>query len=421
MGFFLTLYLLSLLATKYKYGVIVIAVVIQLLSYWGTGIPGVKIFTVVVLFALSLYGRIPYERKRVSVPYPKPLIWASLIFLFSFVISELYTRTNHHWETIVANSVCYFFFPFLLWKCLETRKDLMYFLRLLYILMLVAFICGICELILKKNYVLELFDILFTLEDFSFDDSRIRFGLKRCNSIFSYFTTYGIACCFSFTVFFYMRFYYQIRKKWLQLLIFAMPFCAFSTGSRAIFLGLFLLVGVLFLDERFRHSKYFQRLSIFAMISLPILLSVAAQVYFSIFHSEDYGGGSTSELRILQWEACMDSFLQSPIIGNGRMYIWDVVSPAEPILQGAESIWFSILVDYGILGAIAFVNLLIMCGLCLWKVDKKLISIPIAYLLILSLSPDSGVQYNILITFTIVHIKMNQLLKQGNLTLQSHI
>ena len=383
MGFLITVFFLILLSVNYKRGVIIIASTVQFLSYIGTDIPGIKIFTVVSGYALLLYCWTSKTFRKPQESYPKTLAFASLLFAISFIVSEIFTRTSHHWGTILANIITYFCFPFLLWNCLEERRDVVLFLKSLYFLMITGLFFGGLELILRKNYALTILDSIFTLEDFAFDDERIRFGLKRCNSIFSYFTTYGVACLYSFTVFFYMKFRYRFKYKKLTLLVFTMPICAFSTGSRAIFLGLFTVI--LFL--------YF------------------SQVYFSMAHSEDYGDGSTAELRELQWEVCLPSFMESPIVGNGRMYIWDVVSEETTILRGAESIWFSIFVDYGILGALVFVNLLLMCGICLWNVEKKLICLPISYLLVLSLSPDTGVQYNILITFTIIHVKMDCLLK----------
>lgn len=405
-GLLLTIFFCRLIFFSYKRGVIATGVFLQLLSYLGTGIPGVKIFSVVAFFCVVLFFLIPYcERKKMS-SYPKPLVYSSVLFIISFFISEIFTRTSHHWGTIFANTITFFFFPFVLWKCIQTKVDLMFFLRLLYRLMIVAFIFAMMEIILKKNYALVMIDNFFTLEDFSFDDTRIRFGLKRCNSIFSYFTTFGVACCMSFTVFFYMKFRYHIDKNFLLFMVLAMPFCAFSTGSRAMFLGLFVMVISLFLKKEFIHSKYFKPIFIIILMLVPFIVDLGTEVYNSMAHSKDYGDGSTSELREWQWGACLPYFLSSPWIGNGRMFIWDVVAPNHSILRGAESIWFSILVDYGILGALSFLFLLFMCAKCLWTIDKRLVSIPLGYLLILSLSPDSGVQYNILITYTIIHIKM---------------
>ena len=414
MGIIITIFFIFLLSVNYKRGVIIIAATLQMLSYIGTDIPELKIFTVLSAYALLLYFFIPVNLKKKSERYPKTLLFSSYLFVVSFLISEIYTRTSHHWGTIVSNIITYFLFPFILWKCLDSKKNIKLYITSLYNIMLIALFWGLLEIVFRKNYALTIIDTIFTLEDFAFDDERIRFGLKRCNSIFSYFTTYGVACLFSFTVFFYSKFKYKIKKQWLTLLVMMMPICAFSTGSRAIFLGLFAILLFLCFQEDFKSSKYYKRFWLIVVLLIPVLTTVLSQVYFSMAHSEEYGDGSTAELRELQWGACLPSFLQSPIIGNGRMYIWDVVSQEHSILRGAESIWFSILVDYGILGAIAFVNLLFMCGLSLWRVDRRLICIPIGYLLVLSLSPDSGVQYNILITFTIIHIKMYNLLKPSN-------
>ena len=88
------------------------------------------------------------------------------------------------------------------------------------------------------------------------------------------------------------------------------------------------------------------------------------------------------------------------------MYIWDEVAPANPMLLGAESIWFSLLVDYGIMGALTYIIMILGCIMLLRKYDSRLIFMPIGYFLILFLSPDTGIQYNLLLTYVVLAVKM---------------
>lgn len=139
----------------------------------------------------------------------------------------------------------------------------------------------------------------------------------------------------------------------------------------------------------------------------------------SIINSDTskYAQGSTSDLRMLQWAICLPYFLESPLWGNGRMFIWDVVAKENPMLLGAESIWFSILVDYGIFGGIAFLSLLLVTGRLLFKVKKAFVFFPVSYFLITLVSPDSGIQYNVYLTFVILLLKSNYFAKEDKVTL----
>jgi len=286
--------------------------------------------------------------------------------------------------------------------------------------MSIAVIAGIIELIARQNFAFNIIESIFSLEDFSIDADSVRFGLKRCNSIFSYFSTYGVATLISLIVFYIKYFKFGIGGRWTSLLVFLCAFAAFSTGSRAIFLGLFVALFTLFFDRKFLSSSIGGKFIFLIMMLSPLLMQIAYQVMDSIINSDTskYASGSTSDLRLMQWEACYEYFLDSPWFGNGRMYIWDVVKEEHFELLGAESIWFSILVDYGLLGAVAFLYLIYACCKCLYSYNKRLIGLPVGYLLVLSLSPDTGIQYNILISFTILLIKMYQYLPHQNVTIK---
>ena len=162
--------------------------------------------------------------------------------------------------------------------------------------------------------------------------------------------------------------------------------------------------------------KSFKFLFIVCLLILPLVYEYFSTVVDSIVNSNTTkaAGGSSSELRLLQWEVCLPYFLQAPIWGNGRMYIWDVVAPENPLLLGAESIWFSLFVDYGIMGAITYVIMILGCIILLRKYNYRLIFMPIGYFLILFLSPDTGIQYNLLLTFVVLVVKIYKFLYKRN-------
>lgn len=401
------IYFILLLVVDFKKGIVISAMTVQMLSYLGTGIPNVKLFFLLSIIAFVLY---PVNRKILSTDaYPKWLAWASGVFLLSFTLTTI-NSGYMHWQTVVINAFSYFFFPFVFWKSLTSQKQVNRALNILVKLMTIAVVFGVIEAFFKKNLLFDFIQNAFTLEDFSFDDDRIRFGLKRCNSIFSYFSTYGIAAFMTFIVLYVRCFLLYHKSQWEPKLMILCAFAAFSTGSRAIFLGLFLACYLLLCNKEFLKSKFGMNLLSLAFLLLPILVVVGYQVVDSMINSDTskFASGSTSELRTIQWEACLPYFLDSPILGNGRLYIWDVVKAAHYELLGAESIWFSIMVDYGLLGALAFLFLIYSCCKELFKYNWRLISLPIGYLLILSLSPDTGITYNTLLCFTVLIIRMFQ-------------
>jgi len=392
---------------NYKKGVIIIAMTTQLLAYIGTGVPGVKMYFFLSVLSLCLYF-LNY-RCLSHNPYPKYIKLASLLFLCSFG-TTLYFSEFKYWETVIVNAICYFAFPFFLWKCLDSYSRVNYAVHLLIIVMSIATVFGLIEAFTRVNVIFKLVESVFVLDDFYIDADTVRFGLKRCNSFFSYFSTYGIATFVSFVTFYVNSFILKNKGTWNSVLVFLCAFGAFSTGSRAVFLGLFFSCAMLLLRGQFLKSKKGQLFIIVVFFMLPVILSVGYEVIDSMVNSDTtrYAKGSTSDLRDMQWQACLPYFLNSPIVGNGRMYIWDVVKVEHFELLGAESIWFSILVDYGLLGATAFLFLIFACAKHLAKYNFRLICLPVGYLFILSLSPDTGITYNILISFTVLILRMFQ-------------
>lgn len=406
-GIILTIFFSTMLLSNYKRGIIMIAMTIQLLSYIGTGIPSVKVY-----FALSILSLILYFINKPQLSkdkYPTWLKISTIVFLLSFAVTTI-ASDFMHWETVLVNAIAYFGFPIILWKCLDSKKQIDYAIKWLVIIMTIATLIGLFEAFFRINPVHEIIQKIFVVEDFAFDDTRVRFGLKRCNSIFSYFSTYGIATFVTFIVLYVKVFMLKEKERWLTSLMFLCAFASFSTGSRATFLGLFLALFMLLAQKKFLKSETGITMIVISILLLPVLLKVGYQVMDSMVNSDTskYASGSSSDLREMQWGICLSYFLNSPIVGNGRMYIWETVKEANYGLLGAESIWFSILVDYGLLGAFAFLFMIFACCKYLYSYNFRLICLPIGYLLILSLSPDTGITYNIIISFTVLILRMFQ-------------
>lgn len=405
-GLFVTFIFLFYLITNFKKGVVLTGMTIQFLSYLGTGIPKIKIYTILVCAMVCIYW---LNRKKFchSNHYPKLLVYSSLLFSFSFLLSEIYTRTDHHWLTIISNIITYFIFPFYLWKSLDSEKNLRYALKLLTIMMGISFVFCILELAFSQNHFTNVVSELFVVEDWMEVREDVRFGIKRCNSIFAWYMPFGLfaSCCFILFFILYYKLKFRINNATLLLLMGL--FMSWASGSRAVLLGLIVAISILIISRKTLKGFLKPRTILFLLVLSPLILIFLYQFFDSIIYSDTtkYAAGSNREMRLNQWAICLPYILQSPWIGNGRMYIWDVVSPANYELYGAESIWFSIFIDYGIVGAIVFVFLLFSCAFYLFKIEKTWICLPIAYLITLSFSPDQGATYNILLTFTILLMK----------------
>lgn len=409
----ITLLLFILICKDYKTGVIVTAIFVQPLSYIGVGIGNIKLFYVFAFLSLLLL--IIHYKHFFKSPYPKGIAIISIITSFCYLCTNY--KSNHpNTILIISNILTSFIFPYILWQVIDNKKRLNETLKYLFVLIIISIIAVIPEIILRHNYSIDLIQKLFKTTDFIIDSSAIRFGIKRTNSIFSYFTTFGTFCYLTSFIIWTLLYKTPYKKKFLSIYLLILPFLAITTGSRAIFLGVFIILLSLFFNKDILKNKLFRSIIIISIILLPLVISYFSSILSSMTDPTSTElGGSSASVRLSQFEICYPYFMQSPIWGNGRMYIWDVVSPENPLLMGAESIWFSLMVDYGIIGCINFILLIIVCFFTLYKYNKRIAFMPIGYLLILTLSPDAGVQYNLLLTYIIIIIKIYKYLIYNNL------
>lgn len=383
------------------------------MAHLGFGIPGYKMFYILAAISVvSAFTRHFLLRKRINrQPFPR-LIKAAIIFN-----SICFLITNHQayeprLPLVLANIATFFIFPIALWYTFDNEHSIKLYIKYMTIMSVIALIGVIPEIILQHNYILDLEQSLLSIEDFVIDASTIRFGLKRTNSIFSYFTTFGVFSLFSFFLYFCLKYIYKVdfayRIKTSHLLL-AMFLCALTTGSRAIILAAFIFMICCWRSKYFSARQDKMKLYIWIFFLLPIILPVFLQMADSIINSNttEYAGGSSAIMRQSQLDICLPYFFQSPIWGNGRMYLWDYVKPLHWDLLGAESVWFQLLVDYGLMGCISYLFVIAACTITLYRKRKIFAVLPIAYLAVTSFSPEQGIQLNVLLCLTVFLIRLN--------------
>lgn len=414
MGFVILL-LISLWAIKnFQKATIFTAIVIQAMPHLGTGISGVRIFPAsVVVLSLLWFTKERFNPiyKNVDFKYPPLITFACLFISICYLITD-YVTERSNLPLIIINLLTYFIFPYLVYKCFSNRKSLNFYFKVSIIFFLIATFYSFVEQIFKYNFFYHLMEQIFPFDMWSSDSSEIRYGLKRCNSIFAQGGHMAIHCSYAFLLFFYLKYYFKINHKSikLSLLLYTLIITILFSGSRALFVG----AGIIFLC--LPYQSFFKRkssyiiiflLSIALIISIPLLSEIIDSILYS-----NKGQGSSTEMREWQWAICMKYFVQSPWWGNGRMYIWDVVSKENPLLLGAESIWFSLVVEYGIMGCFSYLVFIIFFSITLARIKLQLLFFPISYLAITSFSTALGMEFNVPLTYGLILIAMFKHLKK---------
>lgn len=399
---------------KYKQSVIFTAVVLQPFSYLGTGIDGVRILPLVICILLIIDIKnkfihiVKYGKNRKET-YPFIMILASGFITISYLMTE-YFAMLHNLNIILINLISFFVLPYLLWNALDSHKMFVFFIKLMMYFYLIVVISGCLEQLFRNNYIYNAIISIFPVEQYSLDSIGTRYGIKRGNSIFGYSTPYGIFCGLSFVIF-YIIYQNKVCKKYIMLqkvLLILLPICLFFSSSRAIYLGIIPIVLTLVNIKSFFSKKLFIGIFCF-LLSLPLIGKYISFILDSIFNSNDSSvGGSTIDMKNIQLDICLFYLNQSPIWGNGKLYLWTYVKPYNPDLLGAESLWYPLMVDYGLMGCLGYIFLIIACMIPLFKIQHRLIFFPLIYFFMTLLSPDVGVEFNVLTTYTVMLIRTSQ-------------
>ena len=274
---------------------------------------------------------------------------------------------------VIGWGMVYVFF-----KCISSQKEISIFLKTCIIVALIITINGLMEFITHINpigdFVYMGSPMTEELENRSYyvpyivtGYFRKRWGLPRCYSCFNLHITFGAMCSLIFFVLFtYVKnrwslvhgritsFWNNYACKIASALLIVGVICS---NSKTPFIGFIILLLAFYDIRSFINIKSMIPL----ILGLIILIVYVPNIFNNILslYDDDLAegdGGSTLATREEQLGFIMKLFYMNPIVGNGinaAIYYSKNVRGFEGIL-GAESIWFKLLADQGIVGCIAY-------------------------------------------------------------------
>ena len=307
-----------------------------------------------------------------------------------------------------ANIYFFFILPVFLWYSLDSRKYMIYCLQLLSGCMLFACVYSIIEVLFNKNIIQDVLLSLFDVHGYIAQGAE-RYGFKRSNSIFSYYQPFALYCCMCFYLYFFCSRYYNypLNKNKVTKLLYFLPLCTILTGTRAGYVA--ILIGILpylLSVNIFRYKVFYRIVGVFLVSCLFFCKFYFTLIYSTLFANK-MDVGSSSGMRLEQWGSILWAFEQNELWGNGSSYLWNVATQNNYEILGAESIWFSLLIDYGIMGGLMFIFLVLVCCFLIYKCQKTAVLFPVIYFVFLSLSAPIDENINILMTFVVIFLRMD--------------
>lgn len=310
-----------------------------------------------VLIVLFLFLTI---QKKSTPPKMKgyPFWLCTGLYSASVLISSFFTEIAPHYGLASMECLRIIVLPMLFFYYVRNKRDLHFLVQLMVAISIFGILLAILEEVFQEKFYLKFVRSYFG-ENAGWEMSQVRYGFTRAQAFCMQSVSYGYICVTLLSIF--LLFIHKYNKK-LQLTIVEYTLVVMScvlgcllAGSRSSILPLALCL------------LYFYGRRNFGVRNLTVLMPVIVVVYIvygsnienmweSIFQSNDVQMGSSSDLRLNQLDISLHYFKKSPIIGLGTNAITDFVKDSryESIL-GGESVWFSLLINQGILGCITYI------------------------------------------------------------------
>lgn len=308
---------------------------------------------IVLLIAFCFFVK-RKEYSKLLFPFTRGYMVYAIIYSIGCIIPVF--MINRIPSTVISILL----YSYIYFQCLRNIRDVK----------LAAAVYMLFSLFLVGNGMLELFTHKCPVDDWirsmpfidkehawDTDFDELRFGLPRIKSFMPFSITYGVACAILLSLPFYLVFE-NFRKSLLMRLLVPMSLGflligVITSASRSPILGIVVLLSYLFLDKEL-FKRYKTKILLLLLLIAVFMWPFIYDNIMSILNPKaaDAIGGSSMDMRIVQYSIAFDYMMQSPLFGLGKeTQITDI------LFFGGESIWLPLMINNGILGVFGYIYL----------------------------------------------------------------
>lgn len=294
------------------------------------------------------------EYSKLHFPFTRGYMVYAIIYSIGCIIPVF--MINRIPSTVISILL----YSYIYFQCLRNIRDVK----------LAAAVYMLFSLFLVGNGMLELFTHKCPVDDWirsmpfidkehawDTDFEELRFGLPRIKSFMPFSITYGVACAILLSLPFYLVFE-NFRKSLLMRLLVPMSLVflligVITSASRSPILGIVVLLSYLFLDKEL-FKRYKTKILLLLLLIAVFMWPFIYDNIVSILNPKaaDAIGGSSMDMRTVQYSIAFDYMMQSPLFGLGKeTQITDI------LFFGGESIWLPLMINNGILGVFGYIYL----------------------------------------------------------------
>ena len=382
--------------------------------------PGVSVVKIlsdkdIILIVLLTYVFLTRKYKKIG---KYPFLLCTVLSVSTAIVST-YFSSDPHIPVTILESLEHYTLPFLFFIAMRNVKTRQFFINALVLFSLLMGFYVVLELASQShpipNYFISLGSSTNNLEELIGVGDR--YGIMRCIGTFQ--NGSGLAAFGLYTAGFLLLFisgkkYLYKNQQLLYAAVGSCCFCIFVSGFRS---GITLILIVI----AFRYMSMLKNPSnILFMVVIAVVFCIFADALFhdyfneifqSIVNSNQTNIGSSQDMRQTQYDIGIYYFLQAPILGHGTAYIWNYVTQYNPEMFGAESIWLSLMVDYGIVGCITYLLWYVVSYLHMKKFSMLFFLLVIMALNTMTstvgINMDTWVSFVIIATYTLKQYNNN--------------
>lgn len=329
---------------------------------------------ILFLFLIILTNKIVKIKKQYPF-YICTLISVASYFLTAFMVTE------PHWPFTILKCVRCFIMPICFYYFVIRENTFLYFVKYLLYFSFFIIIYSLIELYLGTSPIVNF--INDNNGGGMVMDEVFRYGVKRIQAVFIHSTALGYYCATVVAILLFfvneqVRSLSKVSNLCYWFVIIGLTIISFLTGTRSAIIPV-VFVFLWYSKNKILNINYL----IFYIVTL-IALFFVAQLYLSdylnnvlesILNTNDNAVGSSTDMRQVQFELAFFYLMKSPIWGNGPSYTFDEVTPNNPEMYGAESVWMPLMIDNGIVGCIAYLSCYIYCIKYIMQSDNKIDSL----------------------------------------------
>lgn len=299
----------------------------------------------------------------------------------------------------------YFMLPLLTWVLYKPSKESSQtFKKMLKVYLVILVIYGIKESLTAQNPIVSFLRShdLFALSAEQRTDYE-RFGFYRSQSLTMWCSSFGFTCgaAAAYLLYSYMSKIFKDNISTVIVVVLSL-LGVFFCGTRSVFVSVFVIF--LSITKYFKHIKWIMSVSLVCFLAYMVFGEILNDVLDSIIHHED-AGGSSIELRLVQYAAAYNFFIKNPIFGGGMNAV-SVAMDQDSDLYGAESIIFTTLIGRGLFGIVTLFAMWLHPVLYMLKRKEFfLIFFVLGMALAKILSSIVGVPETFIFTFLIILLK----------------